>query len=209
MDDTHGHALVYAGLISAPTCVSCHGGHDVKSRTDPTSPVHRNNVSEDCGKCHVGILEQYRDERARHDRAGPCRRAGERQGAGDVHRLPPAARHRVRGHPLQAAASSRPARGCHEDHGTTYKGTYHGRVSKIGFGGVASCDECHTAHHILPSSDPASALLGGEPHGHVRPVPRGRDATRSPTTWSTRIRWTRRTTRSCTGRAASCAGSCS
>ena len=129
MDDTHGHALLHAGLIGAPTCVSCHGGHDVPSpRTTRRRRSTRNNVSEDCGKCHVGILEQYRE--SVHGRpSGATPASGERQGAGDVHGLPPAARHRAVGHQLQAAASSRPARGATGSRATV-RGTYHGRVTR-------------------------------------------------------------------------------
>lgn len=157
MDDTHGHALVFGGLISAPTCVSCHGGHDVKSHEDPTSPVHPNNVSEDCGKCHVGILEQYRESvhgMTERGHAGTRASGKEPATCTDCHRP----------HGVESADAHfklqiiETCTGCHEDYGQTYKGTYHGRVSEIGFGGVASCDECHTAHRILPTEDPTSSL---------------------------------------------------
>jgi len=157
MDDTHGHALVFAGLITAPTCVSCHGGHEVLSHDDPRSAVHPDNVSKDCGKCHVGILEQYRESvhgRTKRGHADDNRNHREPATCTDCHQP----------HGIQAPDTHFKLRiietcaGCHAEYGKTYKGTYHGRVSKIGFGGVASCDECHTAHRIQPTSDPRSSL---------------------------------------------------
>ncbi|MGW8271871.1 MAG: cytochrome c3 family protein [Thermodesulfovibrionales bacterium] len=58
MESFHGrkHHLGHKG---APTCISCHGYHDVKSDTDPSSPVFGNNRIQTCGKCHKGANEKF------------------------------------------------------------------------------------------------------------------------------------------------------
>lgn len=157
IDDTHGHGLLRAGLISAPTCVSCHGGHEILPSTDPASPVHPDNVSRDCGKCHVGILQQYRmsvhgrverghaDENKNHREPATCTDCHEPHG---IRKVDDHFKLRI----------IKTCSGCHGKRGSTYRGTYHGRITEMGFGGVASCDECHTAHNILPTSDPLSSL---------------------------------------------------
>jgi cytochrome b subunit of formate dehydrogenase/uncharacterized CHY-type Zn-finger protein len=48
--------------------------------------------------------------------------------------------------------------GCHEDVTESYFETFHGKVSKLGFGAAAKCHDCHGAHHILPPTDPKSTL---------------------------------------------------
>src|SRR5262245_28225533 len=59
-DDTHGEGLLEAGLVVAPTCITCHGAHTAVLHTDPASPVHPSHIADTCGACHVGIVERYR-----------------------------------------------------------------------------------------------------------------------------------------------------
>ncbi len=47
---------------------------------------------------------------------------------------------------------------CHEDVTETYFDTFHGKVSKLGSDAAAKCQDCHSAHRILPTYDPASTL---------------------------------------------------
>jgi hypothetical protein len=47
---------------------------------------------------------------------------------------------------------------CHGGLLTTYRDTYHGQVTKLGFTRVATCNSCHGAHEVLPASNPKSAI---------------------------------------------------
>lgn len=48
----HGEALA-RGSMDSPSCVDCHGEHDVKGRADPTSSIHPQNLSAaTCARCH-------------------------------------------------------------------------------------------------------------------------------------------------------------
>ena len=47
------------GHKRAPTCVSCHGYHDIKSKDNPTSPVVGSNKLQTCGNCHDGANETF------------------------------------------------------------------------------------------------------------------------------------------------------
>lgn len=47
----HGQALRLNALY-APTCVECHGNHDILSRTNPKSRTYKMNIPVLCGKCH-------------------------------------------------------------------------------------------------------------------------------------------------------------
>lgn len=48
----HGRALYERGDTKVATCVSCHGSHDIFSKSDTRSPVHYSNLPQTCGKCH-------------------------------------------------------------------------------------------------------------------------------------------------------------
>ncbi len=48
---THGQAYL-SGNTDAPTCITCHGGHDALPRSDVQSTVNPMNVPATCTKCH-------------------------------------------------------------------------------------------------------------------------------------------------------------
>lgn len=60
----------HLGHTKAPTCVSCHGAHNVKADTDPASPVYGDNRIETCGKCHKGANSRFISG-VSHKPAGP------------------------------------------------------------------------------------------------------------------------------------------
>jgi len=54
----HGRKLKL-GHSGAPSCVNCHGSHDIKDVRDPSSPVYGANKINTCGKCHAGATEKF------------------------------------------------------------------------------------------------------------------------------------------------------
>ncbi|MDT8323961.1 MAG: cytochrome b/b6 domain-containing protein [Bacteroidota bacterium] len=50
-DSYHGLA-VKGGSAEAANCASCHGVHNIKPSSDPTSLIHKDNLVETCGSCH-------------------------------------------------------------------------------------------------------------------------------------------------------------
>jgi cytochrome c553 len=47
---------------------------------------------------------------------------------------------------------------CHDDFISSFRHTYHGKVTTMGFGKVATCASCHGAHDVRPASDPLSKV---------------------------------------------------
>jgi hypothetical protein len=47
---------------------------------------------------------------------------------------------------------------CHADKMKTYRDTFHGQVTALGFVRVATCASCHEPHAIYPGSDPRSTV---------------------------------------------------
>lgn len=47
---------------------------------------------------------------------------------------------------------------CHLDRLKTYKDTFHGKITSLGFERVAKCSDCHGAHAIHPKKDPRSLV---------------------------------------------------
>jgi hypothetical protein len=50
-DGVHGQALA-RGAMDSPSCVDCHGEHNIFPPTDPRSSVYPTNVARTCPKCH-------------------------------------------------------------------------------------------------------------------------------------------------------------
>jgi nitrate/TMAO reductase-like tetraheme cytochrome c subunit len=69
MESFHGKKHIL-GHKRAPTCVSCHGAHDIKSKDDPASPVVGINKINTCGGCHKGANEKF-VAAITHQEAGP------------------------------------------------------------------------------------------------------------------------------------------
>lgn len=155
-DSIHGKALTEKGLVVAPDCADCHGHHDIRKVSDPQSRVHRTNVPRDCGKCHEGIERQY--AQGVH---GVALAAGSPKApvCTDCHSA----------HGIRAASVPgwrldvlRECGDCHEQSRATYRETFHGQVTSLGFERVATCSDCHSAHAIFKKDDPRSTVSAGQ-----------------------------------------------
>ncbi|MGE5810068.1 MAG: cytochrome b/b6 domain-containing protein [Ignavibacteria bacterium] len=57
-DSYHGLAL-RGGSVEVANCASCHGVHNIKASSDPTSMVNKKNLVKTCGSCHPGANENF------------------------------------------------------------------------------------------------------------------------------------------------------
>jgi hypothetical protein len=86
---------------------------------------------------------------------------------------------------------------CHDNVVDSFRRTFHGKVTELGFTRVAACADCHGAHDILPPSNPASTVSkthlvetcgkchegANEKFVKYDPHPNPRDYNRSPLLW--------------------------
>jgi len=107
----HGRAAARGDKL-APTCVTCHGTHAIKPKSDPTSPIAITHIPGLCGQCHH-----------------------EGSPVSMTHDIP------------------------QDKILTNYSQSIHGEgLFKKGLTVTAVCTSCHTAHQILPHTDPASSI---------------------------------------------------
>ena len=57
-DSYHGLASKEGSILVA-NCASCHGYHNIKPSSDPTSTINKANLPTTCGKCHQGANENF------------------------------------------------------------------------------------------------------------------------------------------------------
>ena len=151
-DSIHAEGRTRLGLVVAPTCSGCHGTHDILPRQNPASRVHTTKVATTCGTCHAGILREYDAgiHAARlHAGVTGAPTCSTCHSAHAVRRTDTA---RFQLDVIQECGT------CHEDKIRTYRDTFHGQVTALGFERVAKCANCHEAHRVLPASNPASSV---------------------------------------------------
>jgi cytochrome b subunit of formate dehydrogenase len=161
LESVHGEAVMRGGLAVAATCVDCHGSHQVLPEADARSMVHRDNVPQTCGNCHIGVAETYIDsihgQRLLEQRADApvCT---------DCHTAHAITRTTTPGFMLDLVNE---CGSCHDkppknSHGRslydTYRLSYHGQVTQLGLARAARCSDCHGAHDILPAENPLSRV---------------------------------------------------
>ncbi|HUR35097.1 MAG TPA: hypothetical protein VM032_14940 [Vicinamibacterales bacterium] len=191
-DSIHSWAKDRAGLTAAaPACADCHGTHDIRGTGDVKGRVFRENIPATCGTCHQGVLTRYSQgvhaaaRRAGNDTAPIC---------ADCHTA----------HTIQRADNDRfrlevttECGNCHTGVVQSFRRTFHGKVTELGFVRVAACADCHGAHDILPASNPSSTVSrarlvetcrkchrgANESFVEYDPHPNPRSYARSPLMW--------------------------
>ncbi|MFH2049810.1 MAG: hypothetical protein ABIJ12_10235 [bacterium] len=148
----HGKGLLESGLVVTAMCTDCHTAHKELPKDNPNSTVNPENISKTCAKCHNGIYEKFVNSIHSpivSDSKEPL------PNCSDCHHS-----HKITRTDTDSFESDilLQCGGCHEDVTESYFETFHGKVSKLGYGAAARCHNCHGAHDILPPSDPNSSL---------------------------------------------------
>jgi hypothetical protein len=77
VDDFHGRTVVLFQSVAPdqqtdkPTCIDCHGVHDMKMVDDPESQVIKENLLETCQKCHPEATANFPDSWISHHQPSP------------------------------------------------------------------------------------------------------------------------------------------
>lgn len=160
----------------APTCVTCHGSHQILASSDPKSPTYKLNVAGLCGHCHgdAKIIGTYfgapNQEQARIAAAAYPKSV---HGIGltkdglvvsascpdchNAHKILPAD---SAGSSVSRANIPATCGKCHAGvlavfdssaHGKDYAGTR----SRVSHDSLPVCIDCHTAHEIVRTDQPA------------------------------------------------------
>jgi predicted CXXCH cytochrome family protein len=165
LDSVHLKALE-RGDRMAPTCVDCHGAHDV---APPHKPKAR--LSKTCATCHQGVFDVY--AKSVHGRF--LETTDDVPGCTDCHRS-----HDVAG-PRDVSWQKRTPEICSTCHANkelmtkyglstavsqTYVADFHGMTASLQGGGtprdtsvVALCTDCHGVHDITKVNEPGSRVL--------------------------------------------------
>ena len=149
-------------------CTDCHGAHDSKPASDPTSHINRHNVGTTCGKCHEQISQEY--AASIHGKAVALG-INDSPTCIDCHSEHLIKRHQDPTATINAEHRAKELCGdCHTNpeliskYGITpgvvesYLDSYHGWAVSRGSDLVATCTDCHNVHEIRSPLDSLSSV---------------------------------------------------
>jgi cytochrome b subunit of formate dehydrogenase len=138
------------------TCHDCHDDHtfNVAPSGSPEHDEWHHETPKVCGEnCHAGQLGQYVSSvhgkellQNNNHKAAACI---------DCHTT-----HAI-GSPTASPIKleiTKNCGGCHEENFKTYRATYHGQVSSLGYAYTAKCFDCHGSHDVRRVDDPKSKV---------------------------------------------------
>jgi len=137
-------------------CHECHDSHFFHVPADKQGAAYaewRLGIPALCGKCHEDQLDEY--DQSIHGIEVADKRNAESAVCIDCHTT-----HEITGTSLTSfkLLNSEECGNCHKQKLRTYRDTYHGQITKLGYSYTAKCYDCHGSHDILKASDPASRI---------------------------------------------------
>ncbi|HEY6558717.1 MAG TPA: cytochrome b/b6 domain-containing protein [Polyangiaceae bacterium] len=153
-ESVHGRAVLKGGLMLAPSCVDCHGTHDIRRTNDPTSKVNRRHVVTTCGDCHEGILHRFAQDLHGKLLATGKPNAPTCSSCHSAHQIQET-------EPKYKLETDLRCGKCHAGELASHLTSFHGRAHALGSHDVAACYDCHGHHELAPVADVRSPVSAG------------------------------------------------
>jgi cytochrome b subunit of formate dehydrogenase len=137
------------------TCYNCHDAHYITPIDSAANPENRLKIPLVCGNCHSEVLDTYMT--SVH---------GKEIGSGNTEAAICSDCHSTHGVSVAGDATGRVAitancGNCHQENLETYAETYHGKITRLGYGETAKCYDCHGSHGIKRVDEPGSKVHNG------------------------------------------------
>jgi thiosulfate reductase cytochrome b subunit len=176
LSGTHREAFEHNDPL-APTCVSCHGGHQIHGVGERQSPQHRLNSIFLCAECHERHMKDtpggYKPRshinaylESAHGKAVASSglvAAPTCADCHDAHAVHPVSDERSAVHHSEIHET---CGACHVGILSTYQQSVHGRHIAEGDERAPVCTDCHTSHEIVQPDEVQFKLASGERCGH-------------------------------------------
>ncbi|MEJ8835890.1 multiheme c-type cytochrome [Ramlibacter sp. AN1133] len=138
------------------TCSDCHDTHSFAVPVNKASPENtqwRLGISARCGSCHTDQLETY--QQSVHGKENGKKMLADAATCSDCHSAHKVAN--TSSDPFKLVATAN-CGSCHAKQYASYKETFHGAVSTLGYAYTAKCFDCHGSHDIARVTDKASKV---------------------------------------------------
>ena len=152
MESIHGKGLLKSGLVVTAMCTSCHTAHHELPSSNPESSVHRDNIAVTCSNCHKGVYEKFVTSVHGPGKGKAPEKLPVCNDCHSAHMIKRTDKETFKFEIMSICGK------CHLDIAKTYFDTFHGKVTHLGYGKTAKCQDCHGAHDILQPDNPDSKL---------------------------------------------------
>jgi len=155
MASVHARPSIEDQSHTNATCYNCHDAHYVTLTDRISNPEGRLKTPYICGQCHTEALDAYmtsvhgKEIGSGNTDAAVC---------SDCH-----ATHSIvvpTGLPGKLVITAN-CGNCHQQSMESYLQTYHGKITRLGYGETAKCYDCHGAHGIKRVNEPDSRVHNG------------------------------------------------
>ncbi len=153
---------------NAPTCISCHGYHEIFLMSDPRSSFNKLNRAETCGGCHTDVKDKYYESihwaalKRGHLESPTCNDChGEHEIVSPEDKTAVTNRLNLSSQICAKCHSSRTMMqrfGLDPERFNSYIKTYHGLAVLKDSPDAANCTSCHEVHAIRSQNDPKSSV---------------------------------------------------
>lgn len=155
-DSFHARASKKDPGKAIASCDNCHDTHSfaIPSKGSPEHAQWRSQSPALCGEqCHSDALEEYSE--SVHGKAALEKHDSKAAVCADCHTA-----HAVGNTSASAVKLAITANcgNCHAENYKSYKATYHGQISTLGYSYTAKCFDCHGSHGILEAKNPDSKV---------------------------------------------------
>jgi cytochrome b subunit of formate dehydrogenase len=137
------------------TCYNCHDAHYITPIDSINNPENKLKIPQVCGTCHENVLDTYM-----------ASVHGKEIGIGNTDAAVCSDCHSSHNIDVSDDENGRLAitaqcGNCHDENLETYLETYHGKITRLGYGETAKCYDCHGSHSIKRADDEASMVHNG------------------------------------------------
>ena len=152
MDSMHARPNMDDQSRTNATCYDCHDAHYMMPVDTGNGRLNKLENPAVCGRCHAEVLEVYQASvhglqvSEGNGNAAVCSDCHSRHGVNES------------GTSSERVEVTHSCGTCHEDSLNSYLDTYHGKITRLGYGQTAKCYDCHGSHQIKRLDDPASLM---------------------------------------------------
>jgi cytochrome b subunit of formate dehydrogenase len=155
MTSIHARPSINDQSQTNATCYDCHDAHYISLTDTAANPESRLKTPNICGRCHTEVLNTYmtsvhgKEIGMGNTDAAVCTDCHTAHNIDEPHDV------------TGRLAITAECGNCHHDALDSYAETYHGKITRLGYGETAKCYDCHGSHGIKRVNEPESKVHNG------------------------------------------------
>ena len=152
MGSIHARPSIADQSRTNATCYNCHDAHYITLIDSHVGANGRLEIPKTCGQCHSEIRDTYMTSVHGTEISDGNANAAVCSDCHTTHNIEKP--HEVSGRLVITENCGN----CHQENLNSYMNTYHGKVTRLGYGETAKCYDCHGSHGVKRVTDESSMM---------------------------------------------------